>query len=240
MAAGKEEKRIMVNSSYLLPSLISFFLSAFLGIVSLLFCRFFSGSKNGEKKSFRNSFPFEFYSSRKGPLAILVRVFFHATLFAGVFGVSFFFFGVCESPYRKAVGISLLVSLRTMLSLHYRSMRLIRLRRAVSVVSFLSFDYAAFRLSISILTGKALLTGEKSMMKVPVCVVFGLLTLIGLLCFFNPKFYTWFKMDKAEVDGTIYYDKPKWNFYAFYEWAFFLAQCLSFLLLGTCALLYRI
>lgn len=55
-------------------------------------------------------------------------------------------------------------------------------------------------------------------------IIVGAIGAIALVSLFNKRLLDWSKMERSEVDGTTYYQKPKVNFLALYEWCFLSAE----------------
>ena len=144
-----------------------------------------------------------------------------------------YFFSFCSSGYRIALGISFLISVLCLTLTNFRSLNRLRARITISLIGFLAFDYGTAGLARIRLLKSATYQYERNAIPLVLNVFYGIIAVLGILCFFNPKFYSWFKRNKFEENGTTVYEKQKWNFYAFYEWRFRIGNILSGIFLAV-------
>lgn len=69
-------------------------------------------------------------------------------------------------------------------------------------------------------------------------IVIGIFGFLLLANFFNPKLLAGFNLNKTEVDGVTYYQRPKFNFYCILEWLTLLSLPLVSLVLIINSIVY--
>lgn len=195
-----------------------FFLISFsLGIVYLILTVFSNHRLEKEDRcSFRNSYPYNFYMNS----SLLIRGLQYSTLLLsglmGAMGEAFFFAGYDIGAFYFLMVLFplsfLLLCISNILSLNYYRAHII-----TSASAFFLFSCAMI-----ILAFHAQIIGSEIEPKIflPVSIISGIIGFAGMISMANPKLFAWAKMNKTEENGKTYYVKPKWNFYAFYEWIF--------------------
>lgn len=180
-----------------------------------------------ERCAFRNSYPYNFYMNSSLPIRAIQYFTLLVSILCGAIGEAFFFaaYDISTMYFLMALFpiafICLFIS--NILSLNYYRSHLI-----LSSVSFVLFSIASIILSFHTIICQF---APEPKIYIPILVLSGLLGFSGLLSLANPKLFSWAKMNKTEENGKTYYVKPKWNFYAFYEWIFLLMQELMVLML---------
>ena len=223
-----------MNNLIVLIGGILFLLSALLLIA--YFVRLFLFERVKEKanrKSRKNCFAFERYSSQpraEKRFSISVLLLSYLCFLSGII---LFFYDHCTSGYRITIGIALTISSTCLLLTNLRNLRSPWRRRILSFLGFVSFDYASLAFAFLRLREGSVYQYELNAVPVASSAIFGIFALLGIACFFNPKFFSWFKRNKSEENGMVIYEKQKWNFYAFYEWCFLIALGLSSILLSA-------
>lgn len=219
---------MITHESLLLPLLlIAIGLVVFL-IRTILFFVFTRG-KDGRRESARNTFGYEYYRVMKLNRRVLLYVLSAISVLflgtgAGIF-LSFF-----QSSYALSTGIAfslalLLLTLATLIPLPSYKLHIFA---ALSGLGFLGLSGLLY--SFATVFPDVILF--KNFFYVPLEVIFGLVGLLSLVSLFNPKLTSFYKMNRAEVDGTVYYEKPKVNSLALTEWCgYYSVYFLSALLL---------
>ena len=221
-----------MNTTILLTAGI-LFLAAALFLLGYFLVHFRFQKNKKEKKSLRNCFGYEIYSSLTKGEQVVLASFLILSVLSLVGGLILYFFSFCSSGYRIALGISFLISVLCLTLTNFRSLNSLRARITISLIGFLAFDYGTAGLARIRLLKSATYQYERNAIPLVLNVFYGIIAVLGILCFFNPKFYSWFKRNKFEENGTTVYEKQKWNFYAFYEWRFRIGNILSGIFLAV-------
>ena len=205
----------MITQEKLLLPLILIGSGLFVFLIQILLFFVFTRGKEGKRESLRNTFGYEYYRvmklNRRVFLYVLsaISVLFLGTG-AGIF-LSFF-----QSSYAVSTGISfslalILLTLATLIPLpNYK----LHIFTAFSGLGFLGLSGILYSFA-TILPDVILF---KNYFYIPLEVIFGLVGLLSLVSLFNPKLTSFYKMNRAEVNGTVYYEKPKVNSLALTEW----------------------
>lgn len=184
--------------------------------------------QNPDRNHFRNSFPYNFYSS----FSIVNRVVLYVLLFAGTIltciGESFFFISF-QTAFTFILGLLLPLSLLCLVISNVMPMTFYKIHLITSGIGFTLFGFSLTVFAFARVIPSAL--NFASDLSLFIAVVIGFIGIISIASLINPKLKSWSKMDKTEENGTTYYVKPKVNWYALYEWIFLIFMQLTNLML---------
>ncbi|MCR4698244.1 MAG: hypothetical protein K5762_02645 [Bacilli bacterium] len=170
-----------------------------------------------DRNHFRNSFPYNFYMSASIPLRASMYILLCLSTLATAVGESLFFLSF-DTTFMVVAAILMPLSLILLTIANILPLSSYRLHLIFSGAGFFVFAASASVIPFSIVIPYALaFTNDLSL---GIAIPLGIMGILSLLSLINPKLANWFKMEKTERDGTTYYVKPKYNFYAMYEWIF--------------------
>lgn len=197
-----------------------------LGAVFLCFYFFFlfffnQRMEKEARSSFLNSFGYQFYASMdmKARTGLYVLLIFSCLLI-----------GAGEVIYLSSMNsyVFLILSVLFPLSLLFLTgSNLTPLSKYRLHILFDGIGFVFFALSCLVFGFSSLIPGAvlyKGSISLASQIIVGAIGALALLSLFNKRLLDWAKMERSEVDGTTYYQKPKVNFLALYEWCFILAE----------------
>jgi hypothetical protein len=211
-------KATVMSSIFLVIAMASFFLYTAI----LVYCN--SVLEKKDRCSFLNSYPYQFYSNYKPSARIALYVILGINVLSLAVGESFFLVSL-KSTYAMILAVAFPLAIICLGISNILPLNQYKAHIALASVSFFSFAFASILFSFITVIASGLL--DPLSISLPITIVIGVFGFLGFLSMFNSKLFSWFKMDKAEENGKVIYVKPKVNWFAFYEWIFFVMENLT-------------
>ncbi len=190
---------------------------AYMGV--LLYSNSLLSSLN--RNHFRNSYPYNFYKDVSLLMRVLLYILFGISMLMTSVGLSFFFISFSTS-FMYILAVVFPLSYLCLGISNYLSLKNYRSHLLLSATGFVLFSSFSALLGFAKIIPQALMLEND--MSLWICIFVGVIGFILFIALFNPKLLSWAKMDKVEEDGKTYYIKPKYNFYAMYEWIYLFAM----------------
>ncbi|MFA6829924.1 MAG: hypothetical protein WCR67_04405 [Bacilli bacterium] len=179
-----------------------------------------------KRNSLLNSYPYQFYQNLSIPLRSLLYFLLFAYLICAVLGGLFFLVG-SNTSYQSIIGGMLAFSMIMLVSGNVVPLTKYKIHILLNMLGFgfISLSLLCFCF-VSLIPAGIFYPDSVSLGSQIIAGILGFLMFASL---FNPKLLDWSKMEKSEVDGVSYYEKPKVNCLPLYEWVYLISTAVVLL-----------
>lgn len=205
-----------ISLQFSLASLLTGLISFAVYFAILMYCNLANNKE--ERNHFRNSYPYQYYSSFKMNVRLFLYIVLTCSLLLQAMGIVLFISSQKFTIYQLIPCILYAIAYLSMLASNILSLSYYKKHLVFTLIGFFTFSLSC------ILTGVIPfvegLTYDSMFYSKGCCISLIVIGSLLLLMLINPKLTSWAKMEKAEDNGTTYYIKPKINFLALYEWIY--------------------
>ncbi|MFA6625115.1 MAG: hypothetical protein WCS80_05075 [Bacilli bacterium] len=207
-----------------------FLICSFASILAYFVCIFCFNSFLGkeDRNHMRNSFPYQYYSSFPRFFRIFLYSFLGLAVLLGGIGV-IFYFSFLGGSFALILGISFALSFLCLGLSNIIPLSAYKPHIILAISSFLLFSLSS--ILYMFINHFPCPNYNPQLVNRVICIIIGIVGFITFFSTFNPKLFSWFKMEKAEENGKTIYVKPKINWLAMYEWIFLILMAVAVLLL---------